>query len=203
MARPRDFGLIMNNAKSDLSFFRRLSIAVACFFRALGDTGFAAQVGRLSEHPEIPLPKPSELPRVSVPSKPVELPPERLHASGLGLLAMLQREGRLIDFLLEDLAGFPDADIGAAARAVHSGCRKVLAQCLTLAPVLTDSEGAAVVVPTGFDANRIRLTGNIVGAGPFRGILKHHGWATTSVRLPTVSEALDPRVLAPAEIELP
>ena len=32
---------------------------------------------------------------------------------------MLQREGRLIDFLQEDLAAFPDADVGAAARAVR------------------------------------------------------------------------------------
>ena len=185
----------MNHSISDPSFFGRLRIAVACFFRVLADSGFAARLGRLSETQETS--KPAEMP------KPAELPPERAQASGLSVLAMLQREGRLIDFLQEDLAAFSDTDIGASARAVHAGCRKVLAQCLALEPVLRDAEGTTVTVPIGFNANRIRLTGNVAGGGPFRGVLKHHGWATTAVRLPTISEALDPRVLAPAEVELP
>lgn len=181
----------MNNFKSELSFIERLRIAATGFFRVLGDSGFARRMGRLLESEETPTPTPSEL------------PPERIHASGLNVLTMLQREGRLIDFLQEDLAAFSDADIGASARAVHAGCRKVLDHCLTLEPVLTDAEGARITVPTGFDANRIRLTGNITGQGPFRGALKHHGWVATAVRLPTTSGALDPRVLAPAEVELP
>ena len=57
-------------------------------------------------------------------------------------------------------------------------------------------------MPAGFDAQRIRLTGHIAGQPPFRGTLKHHGWVATAVRLPTVSETLDPRVLAAAEVEL-
>jgi hypothetical protein len=68
--------------------------------------------------------------------------------------------------------------------------------------VLKDAEGASVTVPAGFDAQRIRLTGNVAGQPPFRGALKHHGWLATSVRLPAVSTALDPRVVAPAEVEL-
>jgi hypothetical protein len=78
----------------------------------------------------------------------------------------------------------------------------VLAQYLTLEPVLPDAEGASVTVPAGFNAERIRLTGNIAGQPPYRGALKHHGWIATSVRLPAVSAALDPRILAPAEVEL-
>ncbi len=194
----------MNHAKSDLSFFGRLSIATACFFRALGDSTFASRVQLLTAPPETPVP-----PVPAVPAKPgaaaavVPLTPERVHASGLSVLAMLQRDGRFIDFLQEDLAAYSDADIGATARAVHTGCRQVLAQCLSLAPVLKDAEGTAISVPTGFDANRIRLTGNVVGPGPFKGVLKHHGWVTTAVRFPTTADALDPRVLAPAEVELP
>jgi hypothetical protein len=134
--------------------------------------------------------------------KPVELPPERLHASGLFLLAMLQREGRLIDFLQEDVAAFSDAEIGAAVRVVHAGCRKVLEQNLALEPVLRDAEGATVSVPAGFDAQRIRLTGNVTGQPPYRGTLKHHGWAATAVRFPTLPDSLDLRVLAAAEVEL-
>jgi len=172
-----------------LSLVARVRVACACFGRVLAQAAFARQAAALLQTGTEPV-------QVAAP------PPERVHASGLFVLAMLQREGRLIDFLQEDMAAFADADIGAAARVVHAGCRKVLAQCLTLEPVLKDAEGAAITVPAGFDANRIRLTGNIAGQPPFRGALKHHGWATTSVRFPTSSDALDPRVLAPAEVEL-
>ena len=141
-------------------------------------------------------------PLLEAPAKPAELPPERVHASGLAVLAMLQREGRFVDFLQEDVASFSDADVGAAARVVHSGCRKVLREHLELESVLKNAEGDTVNIPAGFDANRIRLTGNVAGKPPFRGSLKHHGWVATAIRFPAVSEALDPRVLAPAEVEL-
>ncbi len=131
------------------------------------------------------------------------LTPEQQHASGLFLLSMLQREGRLVDFLQEDVAGYSDEQIGAAARVVHDGCRKLMQQYLTLEPVLNDAEGASVQVPAGFDAQRIRLTGNVAGAPPFTGALKHHGWAITQVTLPTPPAAMDPKILAPAEVELP
>jgi hypothetical protein len=124
-------------------------------------------------------------------------------APALFLLSMLQREGRLIDFLQEDVASYSDEQVGAAARVVHDGCRKVVRQYLALEPVLNDSEGAAVQVPVGFDAQRIRLTGNIAGSPPFKGSLKHHGWAAREVSLPLPPEALDPKILAPAEVELP
>jgi len=208
----------MKDSTGGLSFFGRVQIAVSCFFRALGDAEFAAQIHRAGESSVMPpanptpeldgaAPQPMPVPATPVEVKPVapkpaELSLERRQASGLSVLAMLQREGRLIDFLQEDLAGFPDADIGAAARSVHAGCRKVLAQCLVLEPVLKDGEGASITVPGGFDANRIRLTGNIAEHGPFRGALRHHGWVATEVRLPEVSEGLDLRVLAPAEVEL-
>ncbi len=130
------------------------------------------------------------------------LPPERVHAPALMLLAALQREGRLIDFLQQDVAGFADEEVGAAARVVHGGCRKVLRQSMDLEPAVTGSEGSPMTVPTGFDPQRIRLTGNVTGQPPFRGVLKHHGWVTTAIRFPAVSEALDPRVVAPAEVEL-
>jgi hypothetical protein len=130
-------------------------------------------------------------------------PPERVHASGLMLLAAFQREGRLVDFLQQDAAGFSDQEIGAAARVVHGGCRKALGQFFNIAPAMSGNEGAAMSVPAGFDPERVRLTGNVSGQPPFKGILKHHGWVATEVRMPSISEALDPRVIAPAEVELP
>jgi len=180
-----------HNNHSKMSFGSRLSLALTCLGRILGDPEFARQTAGLL-HPTPPAVKPA----------PVELPPERRHASGLAVLSLLQREGRLIDFLQEDVAAFSDAEVGAAARVVHAGCRKAFNEHFSVEPVLKDAEGATIQVPAGFDAQRIRLTGNVAGQPPFRGTLKHHGWAATSVRLPAVSETLDPRVLVAAEVEL-
>ena len=182
-----------NQAQTYSSFGARLALAVKCFWRTLSNPETAQQIAPLlSGRPAaVPAPQPE-----------TALPPERKHASGLYLLSLLQREGLLIDFLQEDVTSFSDADVGAAARVVHAGCRKVITECLSLEPVLKEAEGATIKLPAGFDAQRIRLTGNVAGQPPFRGALKHHGWVTTAVRLPSVSDVLDPRVIAPAEVEL-
>ena len=129
-------------------------------------------------------------------------PPEKTHASGLMLLAAFQREGRLIDFLQQDVAAFSDEEVGGAARVVHSGCRKALERLIAIAPVLKDAEDSHVIVPAGFDSSRIRLTGNVAGQPPYKGSLKHHGWVATQVKFPTLSDAIDYCVVAPAEVEL-
>ena len=189
-----------------LSFFARFWLAFVCFWRIWIYPEFARAVlpVRVAHDAGQPLPgnKPAELPAPKPSAPPPALPPEREHASALQLLSMLQREGRLVDFLQEDVAAFPDEDVGAAARIVHEGCRKVIRQYLALEPVLPQGEGDRVDVPVGFDAQRIRLTGNVAGQPPYTGALKHHGWATREVKFPTTSPALDPRVLAPAEVEL-
>jgi hypothetical protein len=174
----------MSTSSPAPSFFARLGLA----FRVLGNAALAAKVAAL----EAPV----------AAERPAEPPPEKTHAPALALLGLLQREGRLVDFLREDISSFSDSDIGAAARVVHDGSRKVLDQYVTLEPALPDTEGATVHVPAGFNAERIRLTGNVAGQPPFRGSLKHHGWIATSVRFPPLSPALDPRVIAPAEVEL-
>jgi len=191
-----------------LSFFARLWLAFLCFWRVLVSQPFAQRVFPLSQAYDAGTlgagtPTPALPPRPETPPPAPALAPEREHASALQLLAMLQREGRLIDFLQENVASFSDADVGAAARIIHEGCRKVVQQYLSIKPVLPESEGASVTVPVGFDAQRIRLTGNVAGQPPYSGSLKHHGWVTTEVRFPTVSPSLDPRVVAPAEVELP
>jgi hypothetical protein len=170
-------------------------MAFIFFFRIIFRPAFAHQV---LPYRRLPAALPSETAKPALATETAE----KAHASGLFVLSMLQREGRFIDFLQEDIAAFSDAEVGAAARVVHEGCRKVVREYLSLEPVLRDPEGAAITVPNGFDAQRIRLTGNVAGQPPFRGALRHHGWMTTSVRLPNVPEALDPRVIAPAEVEL-
>ncbi len=174
-----------------VSFFGRVSLAFAAFFRVLFDGAFAWRVRALQAGAP------------STPSAPT-VPREGLeHAGALHFLAVLQRDGRFIDFLQEDVAAYSDAEIGGAARVVHEGCKKALASALVLEPVLPEPDGASVAVPQGFDAASIRLTGNVVGHPPFKGSLKHHGWRAKTVTLPSAPTGQDPRILAPAEVELP
>ena len=92
------------------------------------------------------------------------------------MLAILQRQGRLIDFLQEDLAPFEDAQIGAAVRSVHAGCKQALDEHIQLEAIYPEAEGSVVSVPSGFDAYAIRLSGNVSGEPPFTGTLRHRGW---------------------------
>ncbi len=121
----------------------------------------------------------------------------------LRVLAVLQRDGRLVDFLQEDIDGYSDAQIGAAVRDIHRGCRKALRDYLTVEPILNAEEGQGVTVATDFDPAEIRLTGEVKGSPPFRGTLKHHGWRVKSVHLPMIPGARDDSaILAPAEVEV-
>ncbi len=122
--------------------------------------------------------------------------------SALQLLGLLQKEARFIDFTQEDVSQYSDADIGAAARVVHEGCRKVLRQHFDLEPVRAEAEGKRITLPKGFDAASIRLTGNIVGQAPFTGALVHRGWKVTDIRLPKITEGHDVKIVAAAEVEL-
>lgn len=173
------------------SFLARLALAL----RVLTDAALAGRV--VSAAASAPAaPAPAQLP-----------PPPRVDTAAhlpasLAVLGMLQREGRLVDFLQEDITSFPDADVGAAVRVVHEGCRKALRSHMKLAPVMEQEEGAAVTVAAGFDAVKIRLTGNVVGQAPFKGTLKHRGWKVSEVTLPPPPAGVDGTVLAPAEVEL-
>lgn len=118
------------------------------------------------------------------------------------LLALFQRDGRLVDFLREDIQPYDDAQIGAAVRTIHESCRQVLIEHLTVEPVLNGQEGDEVTVPEGFDPSAIRLIGNVSGEPPFRGVLRHAGWRTTWVKLPDQPSGQDPQIVAPAEVEI-
>jgi Domain of unknown function (DUF2760) len=122
-------------------------------------------------------------------------------AGALRLLALLQQEGRLIDFLEEDITPYGDAQVGAAVRAIHAGCRAALHQRMQIERIYTQEDGAAVEVAAGFDAAEVRLSGNVHGAPPFIGVLQHGGWRASGVMLPK-GTGVDPAVLAPAEVEV-
>ena len=121
----------------------------------------------------------------------------------LRVLAVLQRDGRLVVFLQEDIDPYTDSQVGAAVRDIHRGCRKALRDYLTVSPILAGQEDAEVTIAPDFDPAAIRLTGNVQGSPPFRGVLKHHGWRVESVHLPALPGARDDSsVLAPAEVEI-
>jgi hypothetical protein len=187
------------------SFLARIPLAFSAFFRTLGNAEFAGryqndQVGPVSAPAPAPAPAftPAPAPSFTPPAPLREATPD----AALQLLALLQREARLIDFTQENLAGYSDADIGAAARVVHEGCGKVLKEHFTIEAVRTEAEGSRVTLNEGFDAASVRLTGNVVGKAPFNGTLSHRGWRATNVRLPKLAEAHDAKILAPAEVEL-
>lgn len=183
--------------RSNPSLLQRLSLAFGTFFGILSDAQFAARVRDLRAGETAPPPPPRE--EAHAPAAPLKT---SAPDSALQLLGLLQREARFVDFIQEDVAAYSDADIGAAARLVHDGCRKVLREHFTLEPVRQEAEGSRVVLDEGFDAASLRLTGNVVGKAPFRGSLTHRGWRITDTRLPRLAEAHDPAIIAPAEVEL-
>jgi hypothetical protein len=110
-------------------------------------------------------------------------------------------EGRLVDFLTEEIAGYSDEQIGAATRGIHDACAKALRGCVSLEPVLPGREDETVTVPAGFDPASIRLSGNVHGGPPFTGTLRHGGWRVKAVTIPART-GLDPKIVAPAEVEI-
>ena len=187
-------------ASSKPPFLSRLSMALGAFFKILGDADYARQVQGLQAGP-LPAQPVSPAATPAAPAAPVSAKPAGQDAA-LQLLALLQREARLIDFTQENLSSYTDADIGGAARVVHEGCAKVLREHFSITPIRPEAEGSRITLADGFDARAVRLTGNVVGQAPFQGSLNHRGWRATEVRLPRLADSFDASVLAQAEVEL-
>jgi hypothetical protein len=128
----------------------------------------------------------------------------RADADIVHFLAMLQEKGRLVDFLMDDINGYSDAQVGAAARVVHAGCKGVLQEHFRINPVRTEQEGSTVQVPDGYSADEYRLIGRITGSAPFSGVLVHRGWKTDMVKLPQLLRGAADQLpaIAPAEVEV-
>lgn len=123
-------------------------------------------------------------------------------APALRLLTLLQQEGRLVDFLEEDIDGYSDAQVGAAVRSIHSGCRRALHERLRIERIRNEEDGAQVEIGADHDPASLRLTGNVQGQPPFRGTLQHAGWRVAEISLPEPAAGLDPAILEPAEVEI-
>ncbi len=198
-------------AKWSGRMLRHLGIALLVFGRALYNPAFARAFNRgfdptspQGETGALPpaAPAPAPLPVQKVAPAPLATLDKAPPDSALLLLGLFQKEARLVDFLQQDVADYSDQQVGAAARVVHQGLRRVLDDHVTIAPVRTEPEGGRVTLPAGFDPAEVRITGQLVGEPPFRGTLVHGGWRATELHLPKVVSGRDLGILAPAEVEL-
>ncbi len=135
---------------------------------------------------------------------PIPVATNQAEAEVVSFLATLQEKGRLVDFLMDDVTAYSDAQVGAAARVVHAGCKAALQEHFAIRRIRDEAEGSPVSVPAGYAADEYRLVGKISGQAPFSGRLVHAGWKTESVKLPRVLKTGDDRLptIAPAEVEL-
>jgi hypothetical protein len=183
-----------------ISFFTRLKFAFRTFFAILFHERIPADVRAVlaAEPPAAPVVSPAPLA-----AQPAAVAPTREdgNARAAQILALFQRDGRLIDFLMEDVTPYTDVQVGAAVRSVHAGCRQTLQQYLTLAPAVDADEGASITVAAGTDAATVKVMGNVAGQPPFRGIVRHRGWIASRLDLPPIPPSAR-LVIAPAEVEV-
>ena len=185
-----------------IGYGKRMSYALRCFFSILLRGEIPEDVAlELTKTPAVIAPA-TGLPAASR-TEVAEKETSESFDRAVQMLALLQRDGRLVDFLAEDVAPYPDTQLGAAVRTVHESCRQVLERYVKLEPVITSEEDQPVTVPAGFDPASIKLIGNITGKPPLRGLLRHRGWRATHVNLPSLPEGAGRSVVAPAEVEIP
>jgi hypothetical protein len=173
----------------------RIILAFRSFFAILFQGALPDEVIRelgLSARTSKPAPAPATPPP----------PPSTGPSEGaLQMLGILQRDARLLDFLMEDISGYSDDQVGAGVRALHQSCRETLTRYLQVAPVIDGVEGTFTKI-TAVDPNAIKLVGNVPPQPPPGGVLRHRGWKCVKIDLPALGKKSDPKVLAPAEIEI-
>lgn len=178
-------------------FWTRMKYAFRSFFPILSRGEVPEDVAReLVKTPQLAAaPAPAASPVSKQEAEPID--------RAVQILALLQRDGRLVDFLSEDIAAYPDAQLGAAVRTVHESCRQVLQRYFKLEPILDSEEDQPVTVQPDFDAAAIKLIGNVAGKPPVRGVLRHRGWRVKDASLPALPRGNNRSVIAPAEVEVP
>src|SRR5580700_8149932 len=178
-------------------FWERVAIAFRCFFSILLHGDLPSDIAQKQVQPAGP---PSPMPTAAQASasrpKETERPASEEFDRAVQMLSLLQRDGRLIDFLAENISAYPDAQIGAAVRTIHDTCQQVLDHYLKLEPILNSAEDEPVTVPAGFDPAAIKLIGSVGGAPPVRGVLRHKGWRVREVNLPPLPPGAGRMVVA-------
>jgi hypothetical protein len=138
----------------------------------------------------------------TTPAKSAPAPEARTSDGALQLLGILQRDARLLDFLMEDLKPYTDDQVGAAFREVNEQGRTTLLRYVTVRPVIDAVDNTRVTVPSR-DPSLVKLIGNVPADGNVsQGLLRHKGWRVDRVELPKPPSGQNLQVLAPAEIEV-
>lgn len=184
--------------------WQRVVLAFRCFFSILFHARIPNEIAQEMVDSAGPLPQnPATAPPSSFRLSSVEgkAAPAEAFDGAVQMLALLQRDGRLIDFLTENISAYPDPQLGAAVRAIHETCRQALDHYVKLEPIMNSEEDQPVTVQAGFDSTAIKLIGNVKGEPPVRGVLRHKGWRVKEVNLPPLSHS-GRMVVAPAEVEL-
>ena len=118
------------------------------------------------------------------------------------MLALFQRDGRLVDFLFEDIAAYGDAQVGAAVREVHASCRRVIDRYLPIEPILADLEGQTTTLGAPVDPSTVKLVGNVGQQASYLGTVRHRGWRVGRLALPPLAASAARQVVTPAEVEI-
>jgi Domain of unknown function (DUF2760) len=176
-----------------------LALLVALLVLVLSLTGGRASATSAAPAAPVGVPTPAATPVTAPPVVPVANQAEGEIAAFLGLL---QEKGRLVDFLMEDVTAYDDAQVGAAARVIHQGCKEILQEHFRITAVSGAQEGSQITVPAGYAPDEYRLVGKISGTPPFTGKLIHKGWKTEYVKLPRLTKTERLPAIAPAEVEL-
>ena len=184
----------------------RISLAIRCFFNLLfhGElspgTLTALNLTRRGAAPA-PAKAPAAAPASASAKAPAAPSAVKVSDGALQFLGILQRDSRLVDFLMEDITSYSDDQVGAAVRELHDQCRDAVARYLTLQPVIDGVEGTFAKAPSA-DPNVVKFVGNVPAQPPSGGTLRHKGWRAAKVDLPALAAKQDPTIIAPAEIEI-
>jgi len=186
--------------KAQLLAYAIIVLAVLTLIFALSSKGASKTVSDQPEQEEAPKAPESPLPDLNA------IPEQSGEVQVAQLLSLLQEKGRFLDFVMDDIKSYPDAQIAAAARFVHHGCQAVMQSNFSIEPVAPVAENQNITLAADYQRADYRLTGKIEGELPHSGTLKHKGWKTTSIRLPKVmgarAEARGAHLLAAAEVEV-
>ncbi len=171
----------------------RISLAFRCFFALLFGGSLSPQlISDLGLAPKLKQPE-----KPAAPPPPVFKPAD----GALQILGILQRDSRIIDFLMEDITSYEDEQIGAAVRSMQTAARDALIRYVSLAPVIDGVEGTFTKAPSS-TPDAVKFLGNVPATGATGGTLRHRGWRASSVSLPPLNPKQDNTVVAPAEIEV-
>ena len=167
----------------------RISFAFRSFFSILFGGNLPADIAQAFGYSKAAPVRPAPAPK----------PPAGPTDGAVQILSILQRDARLVDFLMEDVSSYSDEQVGSAVRDVQEQARKAMLRYLQLQPVIDGVEGTYIKTQTG-DAAAIKLIGKVPASGKAPGgTLRHKGWRAEKIELPSAPPG---NLIAPAEIEV-